>query len=63
MGMIIVIVVVLIVVIAIVVGVIIMKKKGINPFSKCKCKRGAGTSTVGNTDDKKMGAKGSKVIM
>ena len=55
MGMIIVIVVVLLLVVGIVVGGIIMKKKGINPFSKCKCKcrrGGDGSSTVGNMDDK-----------
>ena len=72
MGMLIVIIVVVIVLIAGVVGGIIMKKKGINPFSKCKCKcrRGRGdASTVGNMDDKINGSKdlngkmSKKVIM
>ena len=41
----------ILVVAAIVVGVIFMKRKGINPFSKCKRNRD-GTNTVGNADDK-----------
>ena len=72
MGMLIIIIVVVVVLIAGVVGGIIMKKKGINPFSKCKCKcrRGGGdASTVGNMDDKINGSKdlsgkmSKKVIM
>ena len=54
-GMIVVIIVMLLLVVGVVVGGIIMKKKGINPFSKCKCKcrrRGGDASTVGNMDDK-----------
>ena len=55
LGMLIVIIMVSLLIITIVVGGIIMKKKGINPFSKCKCKcrrRGGDASTVGNMDDK-----------
>ena len=70
MGMLIVIIVVVIVLVAGVVGGIIMKKKGINPFSKCKCRRrGGDASTVGNMDDKINGSKdlngkmSKKVIM
>ena len=67
MGMLIIIIVVVIILVAVVVGVIIMKKKGINPFSKCKCKcrRGGkgGASTVGNMDDKTNGSKDFKQKM
>ena len=72
MGMLIIIIVVAILLIAGVVAGIIMKKKGINPFSKCKCKcrrRGGDDSTVGNMDDKINGSKdlngkmSKKVIM
>ena len=72
MGMLIIIIVVVILLVAGVVAGIIMKKKGINPFSKCKCKcrrRGGDDSTVGNMDDKINGSKdfnskmSKKVIM